>query len=176
MRRASLGLTAALTLLVPSLAGGQAVAWIDQFGSGGNDLATGVVATTTDVYVAGFTDGEGFDAFLRRLDSQGNEVWHEQFGTSGDESAAGVAMDSTGLYVAGSIDGTFPGEAKVGSEDGFLSKYGFDGSPMWVAQFGTRRWDVASSVVADGSGVYVLGYTEGRFPGEVRRAALATSS
>jgi hypothetical protein len=176
MRRKSLGLTAALTLLLPSDALGQTVTWIDQFGSGGNDVATGVVATTTDVFVAGLTDGElskeanagGFDAFLRRLDSQGNEVWQVQFGTSGDESATAVAMDSTGLYVAGSIDGRFPGEVNGGSEDGFLAKYGFDGSPMWIAQFGTRRWDVVTSVVADGSGVYVLGYTEGVFPGELR--------
>jgi hypothetical protein len=176
MRRASLSLTAALTLLLPSDAFGQTVAWIDQFGSDGTDLATGVVATTTDVYVAGFTDGVlpgetnagSVDAFLRRLDSQGNEVWQVQFGTSGDEGAVGVAMDSTGLYVAGSIDGRFPGEATVGSEDGSLAKYGFDGTPIWVAQFGTRQWDVVSSVVADGSGVYVLGYTEGVFSGEVR--------
>jgi hypothetical protein len=176
MRRTSLGLTAALTLLLPSDALGQTVAWIDQFGSGGIDVANGVVATATDVYVAGYTYGVlpgeanagGVDAFLRRLDSQGNEVWQVQFGTSGDEVASGVAMDSTGLYVAGSIDGRFPGEAKVGSEDGFLAKYGFDGAAMWVAQIGTRRWDVVSSVVADGSGVYVLGYTEGVFPGEVK--------
>lgn len=176
MRRTSLGLTAALTLLLPSDALGQTVAWIDQFGSGGIDVANGVVATATDVYVAGYTYGVlpgeanagGVDAFLGRLDSQGNEVWQVQFGTSGDEVASGVAMDSTGLYVAGSIDGRFPGEAKVGSEDGFLAKYGFDGAAMWVAQIGTRRWDVVSSVVADGSGVYVLGYTEGVFPGEVK--------
>jgi hypothetical protein len=176
MRRNSLGLTAALTLLLPSDALGQTVAWIDQFGSGGIDVATGVVAATMEVYVAGYTYGElseeanagGVDAVLRRLDSQGSEVWQVQFGTSGDEVASGVTMDSTGLYVAGSIDGRFPGEAKVGSEDGFLAKYGFDGAPVWITQFGTRRWDVVSSVVADGSGVYVLGYTEGVFPGEVR--------
>lgn len=176
MRRTSLGLTAALMLLLPSDALGQTVAWIDQFGSGGIDVANGVVATTTDVYVAGYTYGVlpgeanagGVDAFLRRLDSQGNVVWQVQFGTSGDEGASGVAMDSTGLYVAGFIDGRFPGEAKVGSEDGFLAKYGFDGTPVWVTQFGTRQWDSAWSVVADGSGVYVLGYTEGVFPGEVR--------
>jgi hypothetical protein len=155
------------------------VAWIDQFGSGGIDVANGVVATTTDVYVAGYTYGVlpgeanagGVDGFLRRLDSQGNEVWQAQFGTFGDEGASGVAMDSTGLYVAGSIDGSFPGEAKIGSLDGFLAKYGFDGSPMWITQFGTRQWDVASSVVADGSGVYVLGYTEGVFPGKERLGA-----
>ena len=176
MRRTSLGLTAALTLLLPSDALGQTVAWIDQFGSGGIDVANGVVATTTDVYVAGYTYGVlpgeanagGVDAFLRRVDSQGNEVWQVQFGTSGDEGASGVAMDATGLYVAGFIDGRFPGEAKVGSEDGFLAKYGFDGTPVWVAQFGTRQWDSAWNVVADGSGVYVSGYTEGVFPGEVK--------
>jgi len=176
MQRASLGLTTLLTLLLPSDALGQTVAWIDQFGSDGTDLATGVVAASSDVFVAGFTDGVlpaetnagSVDAFLRRLDSQGNEVWHVQFGTSGDEGAVGVAMDSTEVYVAGSIDGSFPGEAKVGSLDGFLAKYGFDGSRMWITQFGTRQWDVARSLVADGSGVYVLGYTEGVFPGEVK--------
>ena len=173
MRRASLGLTAALTLLLQSDALGQTPAWIDQFGSESVDVATGVVATTTDVYVAGFTDVSPdadfirFDAFLRRLDSQGNEVWQVQFGTTGDEDASGVAMDSTGLYVAGSIDlEAFPGEVNEGSLDGFLAKYGFDGAPLWVVQFGTRHWDDVSSVVADGSGVYVLGYTEGVFPGE----------
>jgi hypothetical protein len=177
MRWASLGITAVLTLLLPSDALGQTVVWIDQFGSDGTDIATGVVAASSDVYVAGYTDGElpgetsagGVDAFLLRLDSQGNEVWHVQFGTPGSEGATGVAMDPTGVYVTGSIDGSFPGEANAGSLDVFLAKYGFDGTPMWVAQFGTRQSDYPWSVVADGSGIYVLGYTDGVFPGEVKQ-------
>ena len=168
-----------LLLLLPSSALAQSVAWTNQFESSEADVAFGVVATETDVFVDGFTfdalPGEtaigGSDGFLRRIDDSGQELWTFQFGTRKDDYIVALGMDATGLYVTGATSGTFPGQTKLGGDDAVLAKYGFDGNELWTVQFGTEEADFPSNVVADATGVYVIGSTNGSFPGQRDRRA-----
>ena len=175
MRKAFVGL-AVLAMLVSSTsdAFAQTIAWTDQFGSERFDVAWGVLASTTDVYVAGLTGGAlpgetsagGIDGFVRHLDPSGNEIWKVQFGTAKDDFTFQVATDATGLYVMGQTSGTFPGQTKAGGSDAFLKKFGFDGTELWTVQFGTPEDDNPSNLVADATGLYIFGSTWGAFPGE----------
>ena len=180
MRRGSVVLVPlVLFLLLPSSALAQSVAWTDQFGSSEYDVAWGVVATETDVFVDGYSWGAlpgqtaigGSDGFLRRVDDSGQEIWTIQFGTRKDDFIVALGMDATGLYVTGSTSGTFPGQTKLGGADAVLAKYDFDGNELWTVQFGTDEIDSPSNVVADATGVYVIGTTDGAFPGERDRRA-----
>src|SRR4249919_376497 len=91
-----------LCLLLPSSAFAQSVVWTDQFGSSELDIAVGVVATGTDVFVGGWTFGAlpgqtaigGSDGFLRRVDASGREIWTVQFGTRKDDSIVALGMDA----------------------------------------------------------------------------------
>ncbi len=164
-----------LLVLAPS-ASAQSIPWTDGFGSSDYDSAWGVVATDTDVFVDGYTFGAlpgasalgDADGFLRRTDASGHEVWTVQFGTAKYDAIVALGMDATGLYVTGSTTGVFPGQTKVGAEDAVLAKYDLDGNELWTVQFGTTKADFPSNVVADTTGVYVIGGTLGGFPGQHR--------
>ena len=105
------------------------VVWTRRFSSQ-NGVGTYAVAFTGfSVYVAGYTQGAlsnetsagGYDAFVRKYDTDGTELWTHQFGTSGNDFAWGAAADRSSVYVAGVTDGTPPGQASAGSADAFLA-------------------------------------------------------
>jgi len=148
--------------------------WTRQFGTSSFDVAFGVAADAGGVYVAGRTFGTlpgqtsaGLhDAFVRKYDSEGNELWTRQFGSSSTDTASGVAADVGGVYVAGSSEGTLPGQTSAGSTDVFVRKYDAEGNELWTRQFGTSSSDLALGVAADAGGVYVAGWTGGTLLGQ----------
>jgi hypothetical protein len=156
---------------VPALA--QTVEWIRQFGTSRVDEGLAVAKGPTGVYVTGKTIGvfpgessvalNDIDAFVSRYDEQGNGVWTRQFGSSTMEqdNGTGVATDQTGVYVVGWTDGALPGQTSLGSTDAFIRKYSPDGNVLWTRQFGTTEQDEALAVATDGTGVYVVGRTQG---------------
>jgi hypothetical protein len=151
--------------------------WTRQFGTSGGVSATGVSADSSGgVYVVGGTGDTfpgqtsegGGDAYIRKYNSDGDEIWTRQFGTSDFEYASGVSVDSSGgVYVVGNTNGEFPGQTRQGEQDAFIRKYSSDGDEIWTRQFGTSEDDFALGVSADSSGgVYVVGNTNGEFPGQ----------
>ncbi len=151
--------------------------WTQQFGMSDfedvpTDEGNGVVADSSGVYVVGETqhslDEGGLDAFIRKYNTDGDEIWTTQFGTSEQDNAFAVSTDSSGVYVVGITAGEFEGETNEGGFDIFIRKYNTDGDEIWTTQFGTSddSNDEARGVSADSSGVYVAGLTTGTFPGQ----------
>ncbi|MGH9779841.1 MAG: PKD domain-containing protein [Candidatus Acidiferrales bacterium] len=111
--------------------------WATQFGTAIFDpipfaaQALGVWADSSGVYVAGGTEGalpgqisEGLaDAFVRKYDSDGDEVWTRQLGTPAADVARGVVLDASGLYFAGETSGSLPGQTNAGFSDRFAAKF-----------------------------------------------------
>ncbi len=107
-------------------------AWTRQFGASYFESANGIAVNATGVYVTGFTLGAlpgqvnsgGTDPFVRKYDTNGNEIWTRQFGTWFDELANGVAVDATGIYVVGWTPGTLtsPSYSGSGNMDAFVVK------------------------------------------------------
>jgi len=168
---------------LPAAAPGQGIEWIRQFGSPGEDTAYGVALDTDgNVYVAGDTDGAlpgqtetgPQDAYIRKYDSEGNEVWTRQFGlvdsTPRNVHGKGVAVGpGRSVYLAGDTMGTFAGEVNFGRRDGFLRKYDPDGTEIWTRQFGSASFDDVYGVAAGSGGdVYVVGDTFGAMPGQTQ--------
>ena len=153
--------------------------WTMQFGTSADDGAYCVaVDSSGSVYVAGFTDGTlleqessgGYNVFVRKYDGSGNELWTRQFGTLAYDVVYHVAVDSSGnVYVTGATNLALPGQTQLGGGyDAFIRKYDGAGNELWTRQFGTSNVDFAYSVAVDASGkVYVTGYTEGAFPGQI---------
>ncbi|MBK5293860.1 MAG: SBBP repeat-containing protein [Acidobacteriia bacterium] len=143
--------------------------WTVQFGTSSKDSVKGLAADATGVYVVGATDGTlpgqtsigGTDAFVRKYDTDGNELWTRQFGTARVDEALGAALDATGFYVVGKVEQALPGQTYLNSNDAFLRKYSPTGTEIWTRQFGTGDADIAYGVAADTSGVYVAGSTGG---------------
>jgi hypothetical protein len=89
-------------------------------------------------------------------------AWTRQFGTSAEDVAGGIATDAEGITVVGSTNGALKGDLD-GFSDAFIRRYDRDGKVLWTKQFGTAGQDWAIDVAADGSGITVLGQTDGTF-------------
>ena len=149
--------------------------WTRQFGSGGGEALSGVVVHAGSVTVAGTTRGKlpgqpgagEHDAFLRRYDTDGNELWTRQFGSPQDDFAVAVTVGPEGeALVTGCTN-----EGGAGTPNGldvFLRRYSPDGVLQWDRQFGSPSDDYGLAVSADPAGnVYVAGSTSGTLPGGV---------
>ena len=111
------------------------------------------------------------DAFVLKLDSNGNTVWAHNFGGNGAFTGSGsVAVDDFGnVYLGGTFQNanlTAPALAKIGYTDVFAIKLDSAGNTVWAKNFGGSGppWaDVEGGLVAvDGSdSVYVSGYFSG---------------
>ena len=147
--------------------------WSRQFGTDSRDMAFAVAEDGSgNVYVVGTTFGvfpgettqgpAAGDAFVRKYDSQGNELWTRQFGALGfpsvEDQALGVAIaGDRNVYMVGYTTGTFPGQAKPGGRDGFLRKYDPQGNELWTREFGTPAFDFGFGVGTEPSGgVYAV--------------------
>lgn len=134
--------------------------WTRQFGTPITDLANGVAADDTGVYVAAFI-GQGQNAspemLVRKYDPDGNELWTRPFGMP--SVARGIAVDAGGVYVAGlAVEG-------LQAKESFIRKYDAVGNELWTRWFGARTIDPpgvtvilesATGLSTDGSGIYVV--------------------
>src|SRR5262249_54190957 len=105
-------------------------------------------------------------AFVRKYDSDGNELWTRQFGSGFADEATAVAVDGSAVYVAGFALGALPGQTSAGGDDAFVRKYDTAGNELWTRQFGTPGSDQVTGVAADAAGVYLSGFASGTLPGQ----------
>src|SRR5437867_696848 len=146
--------------------------WNRTFGTPQFDYAFAVALDASGIYVGGQTFGTFPDqtnvgsGYVRKYDHDGNAVWTREFGAPEEDTAWGVAVNGFGAYVAGHTQGTLPGELSAGGYDAFVRKYDVAGTELWTHQFGTSGNDLAWAATADGSSVYLAGYTDGTFPGQ----------
>lgn len=141
-----------------------ALAWQDQFGTAGADVAYGVVVGTEgNVAVVGYTTGDragppygGGDAFIRVYDASDGVLWQDQFGTGSQDVAWDVAVDALGRFVV--VDDTRASlfQAATGERDGFVRVYDLAGSVVWQRQFGSVRSDTFRGATVDGEGHVTL--------------------
>ncbi len=143
-----------------------------QFGSSadeeGKDIA---VDATGNVYITGYTDGDlkglgsnagGFDLFIAKYRSSGEQEWLKQFGSEVDDEGKGIAVDAAGnAYVVGYTRGSLElGYQNAGNSDFVIAKYDSTGKQEWLEQFGSASDDGAHAAAIDAQGyIVVTGYT-----------------
>ncbi len=152
--------------------------WSKVIGSGGNEYVEGVARDDRNIYIAGYSDGNlggntnaGLDdAFLVKLDPDGNVLFKKLWGSTNIDQAYGVAYgpgDPSSVYVAGYTEGPF-GESTVKTSNyyneggnAFLTKWASDGSTqLWTCIWGSFDWDVGRGVAVSSDGsVYLAGHT-----------------
>ncbi len=155
---------------------------------GGNYYDSGdVIATDANrnIYLAGrftetvdFDPGSGIynltatidgDAFIQKLDDNGNFLWAKQL----EGSIISMTIDADdNVYTTGRFNQTVdfdPGVGvynltSVGDGDIFIQKLDTNGNFIWVKQMGADGHDRGNSIATDASGNV---YTTGRFEGTV---------
>jgi hypothetical protein len=144
--------------------------WTRQFGTPRADAALHVITDRSGIlYVVGETDGAladqthwgGLDVYVRKYNSDGDELWTRQFGSPRNDSASHAVKDETGnLYVSGEVYGALPGQSDAGSTDGYIRKYNGDGDEVWTRQFGSSLEDKIDLFKLDRLGnLYVMWHT-----------------
>ncbi len=154
--------------------GSGSLQWARQFGSSSQDFGMSVtVDQLGSVFVTGYTLGElgdysanGWDGYLAKFDSSGNQQWTKQIGSDRDDYGTSVTADGFGnVYVTGITNGSV-GSSNFGEEDVFVRKYDGLGALLWTNQFGTAGVDFPGNTTIDGSGNLLLtGTTEGNLGG-----------
>jgi hypothetical protein len=149
--------------------------WNTFMGQAGNDYAEGLaVDAGGNIYLAGYSSaswgtplnafaGGAYDAFVARLDPNGNRQWHTFLGGAGVDVARDIAADGSGnVYVAGNSNATWgtPRAAFTGGTDVFAAKLNSSGARQWATFMGGLENDYGRGIAVDGSGnVYVAGYS-----------------
>ena len=154
-----------------------AVLWTRQFGTrdSNGDFATddftAIAAASGGVFVVGATArgvipggtfaGGLWDAFILKLDQNGNQVWIRQIGTDGDDYCYSVAVGVGHVLVGGGTSSNLVSGAFVGGEDAFLRMYDFNGDVLGTLQFGNGLNDSVLGIVASPGGFFAAGTKNG---------------
>ncbi|MGD0538903.1 MAG: LamG-like jellyroll fold domain-containing protein, partial [Verrucomicrobiota bacterium] len=106
-----------------------------------------------------------YDAYLVKLDLQGNVLWERTWGSDLHDYVYGVQTDETGnVYASGYTGRDIDGAAKPGLDDLFVSKFTPEGDRPWTRLYGTWSDETDGLLLRDGQGgFYLLG--NGREPG-----------
>lgn len=151
--------------------------WSKRFGGAGYEfLVAPVVDDSGNVIIGGMFEydfaigttlkgGDGFNAFVAKLDADGNPQWARSFGGIYDDNGTAVAVDAQGnVFFAGTYTGNVDfGGGPVedqGADSIFLVKLDPSGSFLWSKAFGYapgRPPSLAGMTVTPSGGIVLTG-------------------
>lgn len=159
-----------LDVLVMKLDADGNIVWQKTYGGNSSDYARSIVQTadgngTVDGYIiAGSTSSFGAandDAWLIRLDKDGNVLWQKSFGGSGNDEIWQVRQTADGGFIAAGT--AFRNGSLV--SDAWVLKLCADGFLQWEYTYGGELDDGAYSIIETAGGYVVAGYTKS--PGKI---------
>ncbi len=116
------------------------------------------VLETPDGFIAlGFGGYQDYywQAWILKVDSNGNAVWNKSFGAQYDwERLYSLQETSDGGYIAvGDKHYTY---GDTTSHDGWLVKFNSDGDTLWTKHYGAAQVDIFRSIRIDSDGNYII--------------------
>lgn len=154
-----------------------ALAWVTYIGGSENDLGNEVVVDEAgNAYIVGDTRSSdlpantnnhqgGFDAFVTKVDGNGNITWSTYLGGSGLDNGFDIALNGTAVAVAGVTESTnLQGAGNTshgGFNDAFVARLDMTtGNAAWTRYLGGGDEDRALGVAFDSAGdVWATGGT-----------------
>lgn len=133
----------------------------------GNVLVTGDFYSKVDFGGGPMLSGGATDAYVVKLDTNGNFLWNKRFGDAANQTSTSIAVDAAGNAV---ITGTLNGAADFGGGvltsaglgDVFIAKLDSSGNHLWSKRFGDASDQLGTGVATSPTGnVVVTGYLSG---------------
>lgn len=136
----------------------------------GNVYLTGYTSSTTGIASGGFqnTNAGNTDAYLAKIDNNGNLLWATYYGGSLYDYGKSVVVDASGnVYLGGSTNST-SGIASGGMQnvygggpgDAFLVKFDAAGNRLWATYIGGHGYEEGYGLGKDNLGnVFLTGST-----------------
>ena len=137
--------------------------WSKSFGSTNDDIGEVVQQTSDEGYIItgrtkSFGSG-GFDVYLIKTDTEGNEIWNRTYGGVNDDYGRSIRETTDDGYIITGKTKSFGS----GGSDVYLIKTDSEGDEIWSKTFGGSNDDGGHSVIQTFDGGYVLtGYTYNR--------------
>lgn len=140
--------------------------WERTFGGADSDGAWSIQHATDGGYViVGYTfsyGGGNGDAYMVKIDSDGNTMWTRTYGGNDAEKAYSVQQTADGGYIFTGVKGP------TGNRDVYLVKTDANGNLLWDQTYGGSGWDFGRSVRQTSDGGYIIAgygdsYGEGAF-------------
>ena len=100
---------------------------------------------------------DNFDAYLLKVDADGNYVWSTTFGGDEDELFSAITPTTDGGYVLAGYSESFSPD---GNEEIYLVKVDANGQEIWSKTYGGLGEDRANEVVETTDGFYLTGDLE----------------
>lgn len=129
----------------------------------GNIYVTGAYQSTAAIvapYGLPASVGGSVDAFLAKLDPNGNLLWSRGIGSTQEDAAMGVAVSTSGfVVVTGYYKAAIPGLSlpNAGQSDAFLVTYDASGAFQWSKSIGGSQWDEGTGAVFSGNTLVAFG-------------------
>lgn len=165
------------------------VQWSTVLGGDVNDfIEASKVDSEGNVYLTGYTGSKDdllpfttgafqvapnalTDAYIAKLDGEGNLLWASFYGGDDNDYANGIALDSdNNVYITGSTESLdFPTSANgfntnQGGGELFVLKFAPDGTRLFAGLYGGASGDVGEKIVVTSSNeVFVVGSTSSEF-------------
>ena len=130
------------------------VIWQKTYGGAGDDKAFTLENTDDDGYIVGGESSSfgagGMDAWILKLDSQGNIEWQKTYGGPGDDGIKDIVKNNNhGYSVVGSTQ-------KGNNLDFLIMKIGLTGEIVQQWSFGGKNQDIAYSQCLSNDGLYFI--------------------
>jgi predicted secreted protein len=130
--------------------------WQKTYGGPLNEIACGVCNTSDGGYaLMAITNSFGAgsnDAWLIKIDANGNMQWNKTYGGTGDDVAWIVAQTADGGYAFVG----YTGSSGAGGHDAWLVKTDRNGTMQWNKTYGTSSTEEAVNLILTSDGGYAL--------------------
>lgn len=146
--------------------------WAKSFGGADNDYSRGItIDKNFNVYTVGYFSSVasfdpqgvnqklsgigGYDAFVNKLDQNGNYIWQKELGGPSSDYAYAVVVDKDeNVYTTGSFQGKGdfdPSTKKLeltsnGASDIYISKLDKSGNGLWAVPLGSMQDDEGTAI------------------------------
>ncbi|MEI9920292.1 MAG: T9SS type A sorting domain-containing protein [Bacteroidota bacterium] len=155
--------------------------WVTTFGGSGSDGAYGVAADANGVYVTGYFQNTAdfdpvgtttkvavgsYDIFVAKYNvTNGNLLFVNAFGDTGTDYGRSITVSGSSIYVTGTFIGDIDFDPSAnshveiswGGSDIFLASYSTTGTYQWSIDIGSTGDDYGTSVVTEGTLVWISG-------------------
>ena len=131
---------------------------IKRYGGNKVDKANSIITTKDGYVIAGVTKTWGHgaeDAYVVKIDKDGNRVWHNAFGFDYDEVANEIIATRDGGYI---LVGTTDSAIKK-QQDIYVVKINANGTRAWHGHYGSREDEEGFGIVESNDGYVIAGYT-----------------
>ena len=153
-----------MSVYVVKIAAGGAIVWERQFGEPYSAIGYSVAQTGDNGFIISGSrrsDSQGVDAYLIRINSNGDSIWTRVFGGEYDQYAnSAVPTVDGGFILTGGIDrGSEKGFFDV--SDVFLIKTNADGATQWTKTISGDGPESGTCIEQTADGGYIISSSEG---------------